>query len=53
MEEQAAFWENKPLNQMTHEEWEMLCDGCAKCCLHKIEDQENGKVYFTNIAFNF
>ena len=53
MKEQAAFWENKPLNQMTHEEWEMLCDGCAKCCLHKIEDQENGKVYFTNIACYF
>ncbi|MEA3326566.1 MAG: YcgN family cysteine cluster protein [Chloroflexota bacterium] len=50
MKENLAFWQVKSLSKMTYEEWEMLCDGCAKCCLHKIEDQDGGKVYFTNIA---
>lgn len=44
-----AFWENTPLNKMSHEEWEALCDRCGWCCLHKYED-DTGEVRYTNIV---
>ena len=43
------FWE-LPIEKLDREEWEALCDGCGKCCLHKLEDDENGRLYPTNVA---
>lgn len=48
----APFWKEKTLDEMTDLEWESLCDGCGKCCLHKYIDDETDELYFTNIACN-
>ncbi|MBV7265058.1 YcgN family cysteine cluster protein [Erythrobacter ani] len=43
------FWE-RPLAELTRAEWEALCDGCGRCCLHKIEDADTAEIIDTNVA---
>ncbi len=43
------FWE-LPLDALMREEWEALCDGCGRCCLHKLEDEDTGAIAETNVA---
>lgn len=44
------FWETKTLAELDRGQWEALCDGCGKCCIHKLEDEETGDLYPTNVA---
>ncbi len=47
------FWENKPLAALSPDEWEALCDGCAKCCLHRFEEERTREILFTNVACRY
>ncbi len=44
------FWKTTPLEKMSTKEWESLCDGCGKCCLSKLEEEDTGEIYWTSIG---
>ena len=44
------FWKRKRLADMDQAEWEALCDGCGRCCLHKLRDEHTDRVIYTNVA---
>lgn len=47
--EETNFWE-APIESLDRAQWEALCDGCGKCCLNKVEDEDTGRIYPTNVA---
>lgn len=44
------FWQTKTLDEMTAAEWKSLCDGCGRCCMHKLEDEDTGDLYETSVS---
>lgn len=46
----TPFWKTTPLAAMDRAQWESLCDGCGRCCLHKLEDIDTGKLFFTSVV---
>jgi len=46
----SRYWETTPLTQMDEAQWEAICDGCAKCCLHKFIDDDVEEAHFTDTA---
>ena len=48
--DEAPFWQRKSLEEMTNSEWESLCDGCGRCCLNKLEEEETDRTFYTDVG---
>jgi len=47
------FWETKKLDELSREQWEALCDRCAKCCLIKLEFEDTGQLCYTQLVCRY
>ena len=47
------WWNDTPLEELNEDQWEALCDHCAKCCLHKLEDEDTGDIYYTRVRCRY
>ncbi len=47
------WWNQKTLAELDARQWEALCDGCARCCLHKLENEDNGEVFYTRVRCRY
>lgn len=52
-ESSGRWWDQLPLEALDDKQWEALCDGCAKCCLHKLEDEDTGEVVYTKVRCRY
>ena len=49
----SEFWKTRPLGTFDNAQWEALCDGCAKCCLYRFEDEDTREIHFTNVCCRY
>ncbi len=47
------YWETVAFDQLTDKQWESICDGCAQCCAHKLQDEDTDEIFFTNVVCEY